>query len=153
MEHTFNGDLKKIMALVGSDASQDLLTLEINNLKTEITRYIKESQRISNLLDAIAEQFNIRPPVSPAEKKTPLVSSRTIRNRLKSNDFMIASRFAKDGIIDTKLAVPELRHLGDTRSDRGILIGLGNTMFQHGWKKIGNCKYASPETLKLMEVK
>jgi hypothetical protein len=153
MEHTFNGDLKKIMALVGSDASQELLTLEINKLKSEITHSIIESQRISKLLDAIAEQFNISSPIHTAEKKTPAISARSRANKLKDNVFEITSQFAKDGIVDTKLAVPELRRLGDKRSEKGLLIGIGNTMHQHGWEKIANCKYQSPETLKLMDVK
>jgi hypothetical protein len=150
---THSDGLKKIMALIANDTPQPQLTLEVNSLKTEITRSIKESQRILILLEGIPEKLNIPPPVSVTEIKTNPKSNFVVTNEYKDSIFNVAVNSARDGTIDTKSIITEMRRLGDTRPEKQMLIGIGNILFQRGWKKIANCKYAKPETLPNMEVK
>jgi hypothetical protein len=72
---------------------------------------------------------------------------------MKQRSLEIAMRYEKDDVVDTKAAVPEIKATGDTRSEIGIQIGLGNMLFQRGWKKIGNGKFRRPNTQPKMEVK
>lgn len=145
---------KRIMSLIVQGIPSNELYIEYKNLRDRLNKDFEELRETSAFLEALAKRYNIEPPIPVQQKVSLKPSSFTPSSSdMKQRSLKIALKYEKDGVIDTKAAVPEIKATGDTRSEIGIQIGLGNMLFQRGWKKVDNGKFMRPNTQPKMEVK
>lgn len=153
MNRSYSDDFKGILALIVNNAPLTDLTREINKLKAEITGSIKEGQRILVLLDAIAEQYSARPSLVSTGKEVSIAPSSFVEDDQKERMFEVLARLEKDGVIETREAIPQLRQMGDFTKDTYVMVAAGNILHKHGWRKIGTGKYRKPDIQPEMGVK
>ena len=149
---TYSEKLKQLMSYIINNTPPEQLYTEYSNLKQNIVKTIDDLRRMSNLLDAIAEQYDIRPASNP--KAVSLKPSTFIPDEVEAKKALeIALNSSQDGVINTRVIIPQLRSLGDQRTDKAIMISMGNILNNNGWEKIDTAKYKRKDLQNKMEVK
>lgn len=137
--------VKDVMKLVTDNQPKETILAEANKVRLKFTASIAELQQANKLLDSIVETFVIgddRPHV--LGKITEAPPTKSLYFPTNEHVLELAGKFKVNGTVDTSKVVKQLQSEGDSRSERGIAISVGNILNHNGWSNIFIGLYKEP---------
>ncbi len=134
--------VKDVMKLVTDNQPRERIVSQAKEVKSQMANAKRELEQAMILLDSLVATFApdlIEPPPKSTNDRQQLVTSKKSSHAHVQE---LAQKYEANGVIDTSLIINQLRAEGDTRSERGMAISVGNILSRSGYHSIGTGKYA-----------
>jgi hypothetical protein len=139
----YSEKLKDIMALIINNTEKEALSRSINSLKDQLYSDIHESQNALSFLDVLIKQYLNQQNMGTRHPSTR--PSDFVPDDRKERISYIANHIMKDGSVNTKDIITELRKTGEQNTERVLRITIGNILNKRGWLNHGGGKYVKTE--------